>query len=485
MTMTRDRVFFVLVGMMVASLLSMAHDNLSQYAIDPRKAGAYWAGGAGRHQEVEQKGEHEEPAAAGGGEEAIVIPSSVVETEAETASPLPSSSEPIFVMNLPKDGTDDIYDFFECGNVKTSKGWAATKDGTILRVGSEWQKRIVEERPLLQGFDDSYKVWINTGVPGDDQREECFYPSFHAHESIAEHYPRATIMQVVGNSQHWLDAVKQWTGGSLMRKWGRFCSDFPNEGSTDTDWLAFYDRHSALVRKFAVNHPTLQYIEVPASAATTPSVLEEKTSIQESCWKRSKKQAEETQQKSVASVVSFVSATEPNRRTPNYINGTSLPAPVFVMSLPKSGTSSVFSFFRCGGVKASHGYAELAPRNVTRVGEVWSANVKAGRPLLENSGNYDVWTDEGIPGVSGKVECFYPSFEALDNIYHYYPHATIMLAVREKKAWLDSLKRWSGGSLMSRWQKTCNDFPDLGAKDEDWLTFYDAHTEHVRSEYIS
>ena len=173
---------------------------------------------------------------------------------------------------------------------------------------------------------------------------------------------------------------------------------------------------------------------------------------------------------------------QPAQSAPEAIHGTILRGPIFLMSLPKSGTSSVHSFFRCGKMKSSHGYAKLVPKKIVRVGPRWAKNVATGRPLLEGleTGNYTVWTDEGIPDPNEFAKCFYPSFDALDNIAQFYPYATIMMVVREKRSWLASAKKWDNGRLLKRMKKNCKDFPNKGATDDDWLSFYDNHTAHVR-----
>jgi hypothetical protein len=66
--------------------------------------------------------------------------------------------------------------------------------------------------------------------------------------------------------------------------------------------------------------------------------------------------------------------------------------------------------------------------------------------------------------------CFYPSLDALENIYHYYPTATIIMSVRERRSWLKSAKVYNG--LVDRWERLCcPDFPRVGATDEEWLNF--------------
>lgn len=85
---------------------------------------------------------------------------------------------------------------------------------------------------------------------------------------------------------------------------------------------------------------------------------------------------------------------------PTRVHGTTLPVPIFVVSLPRPGTSSVFKHFNYGNVKASYGWASLSSDKVIRVGEIWADNLASGRPVLEGSEKYHVWTVRDIVGNS-------------------------------------------------------------------------------------
>lgn len=73
-----------------------------------------------------------------------------------------------------------------------------------------------------------------------------------------------------------------------------------------------------------------------------------------------------------------------------------VPYPIFIPSLPKSGTTTTHRYFECGGQKSAH----LAGRNETndsifRIGRCAQKNVEAGKPPFEGCGDYDVWSDTG------------------------------------------------------------------------------------------
>ena len=163
-----------------------------------------------------------------------------------------------------------------------------------------------------------------------------------------------------------------------------------------------------------------------------------------------------------------------------------LPKPIFVLSLPKSGTTSSARYFNCGKVKASHHWAKWGSgkKDIHRTGDCMLRNVEVGQELLEGCGNYDAWSDAGVPGAQKNPpanNCFYPSINGLDNIATHYSNATIVLAVRNATSWLVSAKKQSGGRLFKKWQRFCPDFPNKEATDQDWIDFYNWHTDNLRA----
>jgi hypothetical protein len=87
--------------------------------------------------------------------------------------------------------------------------------------------------------------------------------------------------------------------------------------------------------------------------------------------------------------------------------------PIFVTGLPKTGTTSVFKFFRCGGVRSSHAWGtKPGAEKPTLVGQCIQANILHGHPPFEGCGKYDLFSDTGVSYlsrvavlVSGKVFC--------------------------------------------------------------------------------
>jgi hypothetical protein len=152
-----------------------------------------------------------------------------------------------------------------------------------------------------------------------------------------------------------------------------------------------------------------------------------------------------------------------------------IPKPIFVASLPKSGTTSIQKYFECGGQKAGHLQA-MVNGTLVRNGPCMEQNIKDGRPPFEGCGDFDVWTDTGYVDIN-PAHCYYPAIEGLEEIHRWYPNSTLMLAIRDTKTWQKTASEWYG--LTERW-KDCGllGFTNTSAKAVQ--DFYEWHTEQVR-----
>jgi hypothetical protein len=170
-----------------------------------------------------------------------------------------------------------------------------------------------------------------------------------------------------------------------------------------------------------------------------------------------------------------------------------IPTPVLLVSLPKSGTTSVWRYFICGGQLTSHnaaivnetwsnktvrGTGRKVSGNIMVSGECMKWNALAGRPFLAGCGNYNVWTDTGfVPNK--KPICYYPGIEGLEEWFKYYPNSTIILTTRSVDSWVDSVARWEGGVMLNKWER-CNLTGFVGREPKELAQFYEWHVELVR-----
>jgi hypothetical protein len=72
--------------------------------------------------------------------------------------------------------------------------------------------------------------------------------------------------------------------------------------------------------------------------------------------------------------------------------------PIFIVGLPKVGTSSIHAMFACSGIRSSHYCCCGSNRTHTHCNdggrsfsECMRENMKSQRPILEGCGNYDVY----------------------------------------------------------------------------------------------
>jgi hypothetical protein len=71
--------------------------------------------------------------------------------------------------------------------------------------------------------------------------------------------------------------------------------------------------------------------------------------------------------------------------------------PVFMTSMPKSGTTSLWKFFQCGNQKSSHNWIKKrSSSKSTLSGQCIQENIVAGKPPFHNCGDFDVFTDTGV-----------------------------------------------------------------------------------------
>lgn len=110
-------------------------------------------------------------------------------------------------------------------------------------------------------------------------------------------------------------------------------------------------------------------------------------------------------------------------------------AKVFVVGFPKMGTSSLFSYFQCGGRNASH----------WRCGSRLCAaclkeNLAQDRYLFANC-EYDVYAQLDAAEPADDL-CFFPQVTHLDSLHAAAPSSDIVLNLRPTRSWIDSVKRW-------------------------------------------
>ena len=153
-----------------------------------------------------------------------------------------------------------------------------------------------------------------------------------------------------------------------------------------------------------------------------------------------------------------------------------VPTPIIVMSLPKSGTTSLYKYFNCGGVYSTHTYGKSEAGHGIRLGKCFHKNYMAQQPLFQNCVPYArMYSDIGYINMK-EGGCFYPSLQAVDEIIRDYPNATIIVSYRS--GWHDSILHFQG--LRDRWRRRCPHIFPNSTNPEVWEEFYVAHRTRIR-----
>eukprot|EP00934_Nitzschia_sp_Nitz4_P006013 Nitzschia sp. Nitz4//scaffold11_size288233//112067//112993//NITZ4_000765-RA/size288233-processed-gene-0.173-mRNA-1//1//CDS//3329534047//6003//frame0 len=148
---------------------------------------------------------------------------------------------------------------------------------------------------------------------------------------------------------------------------------------------------------------------------------------------------------------------EKSPTSPNHPNMHSLPKPVFVVGLPKVGTSSIHALFACSGWKSSHYCCCGSNRTHTHCNDAQTfsdcmrANAKAGKPILEGCGDYDVYAQ--LDAELGRG-IYLPQHFQLDALHSFAPNATFVLNLRPSEDWVHSVTNWFGlgGRFLSQFK---------------------------------
>jgi len=157
-------------------------------------------------------------------------------------------------------------------------------------------------------------------------------------------------------------------------------------------------------------------------------------------------------------------------------------SPIIAAGLPKTGTTSLHTYFQAIKKKhvfrSSHTYTTLLNGTKPRAGECMQSNVLHQRPMLQDCGDFQVWSDSGYAKGG---DCFYPLWHGLQEFIQQYPNATIIVNTRNATQWTKSIQKWAKGSLAKRWNK-CRNTPPLpkSLRESEWINFYQTYHARIR-----
>jgi hypothetical protein len=191
-----------------------------------------------------------------------------------------------------------------------------------------------------------------------------------------------------------------------------------------------------------------------------------------------------------------------------------LPKPIMVVGFPKAGTSSIFNFFKCSGLKSMHWYCcgdQVEPQTggPHLMASCMLKNVQRGLPILYKCGHYDLfaelngprkrmYNESGQPGYlldDGTYDfqgpgnrLFFPQHHYINELHQQYPNATFILNLRPVDEWVDSVLRWGDDlatQILNEYHVQSNGNIEL-PKDSIELTktltlLFEEHSEMIRN----
>ena len=185
----------------------------------------------------------------------------------------------------------------------------------------------------------------------------------------------------------------------------------------------------------------------------------------------------------------------------------SLSKPIFVASLPKSGTMFLHEYLECGGGTRMFKSAYRFVKKIGPIGQCMEKNIRYNRNLtaasttVENGelrrrspfdgcGNFDVWMEtEYYKDYPKPSKCYIPSIQSLQDIYESHPSATIILVTMDPKLWFQTIfKKPTNFILLLKLQEYCSsetsheaNWPKPWSTKEEYYEFYMNHTYMVRN----
>lgn len=144
--------------------------------------------------------------------------------------------------------------------------------------------------------------------------------------------------------------------------------------------------------------------------------------------------------------------------------------------MPKSGTSSLADFFRCGKYKTSH---QLCRRHIT-CGTCMLRNQRRNLSLLRGCDSFDAFTQLDVEYALHDDDCYMPQQHenVLVKLHVEYPDSVFILNNRNPLRWATSVRDWQ----MSRRFVECNfTEPRILMSDVYLTAWYRRHQTFIRN----
>jgi hypothetical protein len=153
-------------------------------------------------------------------------------------------------------------------------------------------------------------------------------------------------------------------------------------------------------------------------------------------------------------------------------SGEPLQFPILNVGMPKCGSSTLQTFFKCAGWNVRHNQAGHCMEKALLEGKppIQGCRLSRGKQAL-------LQLDVQLP-----PNCFFPQISLLDEIHQEKPHATFVMNFRPVDDWIRSARSWSE-DMVGRWSQCM--LPGLikeGGRltDQEIRNWLCGHVKHIR-----
>ena len=172
-------------------------------------------------------------------------------------------------------------------------------------------------------------------------------------------------------------------------------------------------------------------------------------------------------------------------------SGEVMPLPVMNLGMPKCGSTTLFEFFQCAGIKSRH----------SQDGACIEKAIREGKPPMDGceenkQDHYRIRNGNGAwlqMDIQMWPDCWFPQISFLDEIHQEFPNATFVMNFRPVDDWIRSARNWGApqsSTMAQRWASPIlckykipgliNQKGRAQLSDQDLRNWLCGHVKHVR-----
>eukprot|EP00588_Corethron_pennatum_P007045 CAMPEP_0194291950 /NCGR_PEP_ID=MMETSP0169-20130528/44547_1 /TAXON_ID=218684 /ORGANISM="Corethron pennatum, Strain L29A3" /LENGTH=569 /DNA_ID=CAMNT_0039039981 /DNA_START=154 /DNA_END=1860 /DNA_ORIENTATION=- len=389
------------------------------------------------------------------------------------------------VVNLGLLGTGSslLAGYFFCGGFSVSHSQCATRwNDKPFNCGECIQKNFDKRSGNILGKCGVYQIHAQLGFIKSNFNNTMYLPQVVNLLPLRKQNPNANFVLTTRESpQMWARAVMDnyllydAYSHAEMRGLTKLTS---NEYNTEQDLIDFYEHHAKRVKRLFGDRLTIINTDSPTIGEFVEENFE-RFGVKASCWGgRMQDEVPETKFSISSGGIHVPLLFDEENPPPPKLK---LPTPVISVGFPKTATTSMFSFFHCGGYSSSH-YRCSQEKGRFRCGDCIQNNIQMGRkPIFKNCGNFDVWAEINVSKKFDPIKTiFLPQVEHLNLIHRDYPNATLFLTHRDPDDWIKSVMNWHELHTYFINSNITSLPAGVGKSKEELRAFFVGHNERIR-----